>query len=97
MKRYVSPYDLLHVELAHLYWIFRKGVEQALPAVYDDATDAVSARSDAAHCILIVLGGLVLDKRHIQRAPCGRLKRQKHTKTAPSVCGVKMDKASAIQ
>lgn len=95
--REVSLYDLFHMKLAHLYGISRKGLEQRLFSVYDDAIYDVSAFFHTLYGILIILDGLTLYKCNIQRKAGGVVESQQNTEITTSVGRVKVEETTAAQ
>ncbi len=97
IQRKVSPDNLLHVELAHLYVVLCKGLEECLLTVYDQAANAVATLPDAAYGVLVLFYCLALHESHIQRPSRGGIQRQQHTEVAPPKGHIQMDKTFTNQ
>ena len=89
----ISPDNLFHVELAQLYVILRKRLEQILLAVYDQPTDGIASFLYPADDIFVVLHRLALHEGHVQRSACLVVQCQQNTEAASPVGNVQMHEA----
>ena len=91
--RDVTPDNLHHVELAHLYPVGGEHAEQALQTVNDDARYPVSAAFYAGHGCLIVRQSLMPDELEVEDVPRPAVQADHDPAVAAPVRRIKMYEA----